>query len=71
VYASPFIAAAQRVQGVVSVRLTAFARMDSPPPAGAAPPIKLTMSPFEIPCCDNDPNHLDRGWLTLSLDGGK
>ena len=71
VYASPFIAAAQSVEGVVSVQLTAFARMDSPPPAGTVPPIQLIMGTLEIPCCDNDPNHLDRGRLALTLDGGK
>jgi hypothetical protein len=29
------------------------------------------MGASEIPCCDNDPNHLDRGRLVLALDGGK
>ena len=71
VYSSPFIAAAQSVVGVVSVTLTAFARMDSPPPANTVPPALLTFGPQEIPCCQNDPNHLDRGLLSISLDGGK
>ena len=71
VYASPFIAAAQSVPGVVAVQLTIFARMDSSTPAGAAPPVQLTMGPLEIPRCDNDPNHADRGQLVLILDGGK
>jgi len=71
VYASPFIAAAQSVAGVVSVQLTTFARQDSLPPAGTPPPVLLQMGPLEIPCCDNDPNRLDHGLLTLTLDGGK
>lgn len=71
VYASPIIAAAQSVAGVASVRLAAFARMDRPQPAKAAPPMQLQMAVAEIPCCDNDPNHADRGSLTLTMDGGK
>jgi hypothetical protein len=71
VYASPLIAAAQNVTGVVSVQLTAFARQDSPPLPGSTPPVQITLGPLEIPCCDNDPNNLDHGLLTLSLDGGR
>jgi hypothetical protein len=71
VYASPIIAAAQGVPGVVSVQMTTFARQESLPPQGTPPPVFLQMGPLEIPCCDNDPNHLDLGLLTLTLDGGK
>jgi hypothetical protein len=71
VYASPIIAAAQSITGVVSVQLTTFARQDAPPLPGTPPPTQLTMGPLEIPCCDNDPNNLDHGLLTLILDGGK
>ena len=71
VYASPIIAAAQRVTGVVAVTLTTFERMDAPTPAGAAPPTQLTMGALEIPRCDNDANHADRGLLVLTMDGGK
>ena len=71
VYASPIIAAAQRVTGVVAVTLTNFERMDAPTPAGTAPPTQLTMGPLEIPRCDNDANHADRGLLILTMDGGK
>ncbi len=71
VYASPFIAAAQSVTGVASVQLTTFARQDSPPLPGTQPPVQLTFGPLEIPCCDNDPNNLNLGLLTLTLDGGK
>ncbi|MGH9606913.1 MAG: hypothetical protein ACRD3N_14580 [Terracidiphilus sp.] len=71
VYASPIIAAAQTVAGVAAMTLNTFERMDSPMPAGAAPPAELTMAAVEIPCCNNDPNHADRGLLTLKMDGGK
>jgi hypothetical protein len=71
VYASPIIAAAQGVPGVVSVQMTVFARQDSLPPQGTPVPVFLQMQPLEIPCCNNDPNNLDLGLLTLTLDGGK
>jgi len=71
IYASPILAAAQGVAGVVSVSLLTFERMDSPLPAGAVPPPFLTMGRLEIARCDNDPNHADYGSLTFALDGGK
>jgi hypothetical protein len=71
VYASPIIAAAQGVAGVVSVQMTLFARQESLPPQGTPPPAFLQMGPLEIPCCNNDPDNLDLGLLTLTLDGGK
>ena len=72
VYASPLIAAAQSVEGVIAATLTAFARMDAP--AGAPDGLAtgyLTMGRLEIPRCDNDPNHLDHGIFVLHMDGGK
>jgi len=71
VYASPIIAAAQSAPGVAAVTLQRFARLTQPPAQGAAPLAQLTMGPTEIPCCDNDPNRLDRGRLTLTMTGGK
>jgi hypothetical protein len=71
VYASPIVAAAQSVTGVASVRLTTFERTDRPLPAHATLPRQLVMGAVEIPCCENDPNHADRGSLTLTMDGGK
>jgi hypothetical protein len=71
VYASPIVAAAQAVAGVKAVSLVTFERMNSPTPAGQPPPAQLTMAAVEIPCCNNDPNHADRGTLTLTMDGGK
>jgi len=71
VYASPIIAAAQKVVGVAAVTLNIFERMDSPTPSGATPPTQLLMGAVEIPRCDNDPNHADHGLLVLTMDGGK
>lgn len=72
VYASPLIAAAQAVEGVLATTLTVFARMDAHvgAPDGVATGY-LTMGRLEIPRCDNDPNHLDRGTFVLHMDGGK
>jgi len=71
VYSSPVVAAAQAVVGVVSVKVLHFERMDSPTPDRATPPTRLTMGAVEVPRCDNDPNHADRGVLLLTMDGGK
>ncbi len=71
VYASRIVQVAQSVTGVVAVNVVTFERMDSPTPPGVAPPNRLTMGTLEIPRCDNDPNHADRGLLVLTLDGGK
>jgi hypothetical protein len=70
VYASPLVAAAQEVEGVLSAVLTVFTRMDDPSIDGVSQGF-LTMGRLEIPRCDNDPNHLDHGTFVLHLDGGK
>jgi hypothetical protein len=70
VYASPLIAAAQAVEGVSSVTLAVFSRLDAPWVDGTTDGF-LTMGRLEIPRCDNDPDHLDHGLFTLALDGGK
>jgi hypothetical protein len=70
VYASPLIAAAQAVDGVVTATLEQFTRMDDPSIDGVALGY-LSMGPLQIARCDNDPNHLDHGLFSLQLDGGK
>jgi len=70
IYASPLIAAAQAVEGVVSATMTTFTRMDAPWVDGVALGC-LTMGRLDIARCDNDPDHLDHGTFTLHLDGGK
>jgi len=70
VYASPLIAAAQAVDGVMSVTLVTFTRMDAPWIDGVAQGY-LTMARLDIPRCDNDPNRLDHGTFVLDMGGGK
>jgi len=70
IYTSPFVAAAQGVEGVSSATVTAFQRMDDPSIDGAAQGY-LTMGRLELARCDNDPNRLDRGIFVLHMDGGK
>lgn len=70
VQTSPLIAAAQAVDGVVSATLTRFSRLDAPWIDGVAQGF-IRLGRLEIPHCDNDPDHLDRGVFTLLLDGGK
>ncbi len=70
VYASPLIAAAQAVEGVLAATLTVFTRMDDPSIDGVANGY-LAMGRLQIARCDNDPNHLDHGVFQLHMDGGK
>lgn len=70
VYASPLIAAAQSVDGVVSATLVTFSRLDAPWVDGTTRG-RIDLGRLDIARCDNDPNHLDRGVFTLQLDGGK
>ena len=70
VYASPLVAAAQAIDGVVAATLVTFTRMDNPSVDGVAAGY-ITLGRLEIPRCDNDPNHLDRGVFQLQMEGGK
>jgi hypothetical protein len=70
IYTSPFIAAAQGVQGVTSAAMTLFQRMDDPSLDGVVLGY-LAMGRLEIARCDNDPNRLDHGIFVLHMDGGK
>lgn len=70
VYASPLITAAQAIEGVLSVTLATFSRLDQPWVDGVADGF-LTLGRLEIPRCDNDPDHLDHGLFIVTLDGGK
>jgi hypothetical protein len=70
VYLSPFIAAAQAVEGVESVAVTLFERMSAPD----LHPVELgylQLNRLEIARLDNDPNFPERGVFRLSLEGGK
>jgi hypothetical protein len=70
IYTSPFVAAAQRVEGVSSATMTVFQRLDDPSIDGVAHGY-LTLGRLEIARCDNDPARLDRGIFVLHMDGGK
>jgi predicted phage baseplate assembly protein len=70
VYASPLIAAAQGVDGVASIVMTKFTRLDTPWLNGVAVGF-ITLGRLEIARCDNDPDHLDHGILVLNMSGGK
>jgi hypothetical protein len=77
VYASPIVAAAQAVPGVVEVELTRLARyvVGSPAPRAATrdvpPNGMLKLGGFEIARLDDDPNAPGNGRLTLFLRGGR
>jgi hypothetical protein len=70
VYLSPFVAAAQGVDGVQSVRVDTFQRWgvagSQALDAGA-----LTLHALEIARLDADPGFPDRGVFVLNLEGGK
>jgi hypothetical protein len=70
IFLSPFVAAAQQVEGVASVRATAFQRVDDPSRDAASAGF-ITMQRLEIARINNDPSRPDRGIFELALDGGQ
>jgi predicted phage baseplate assembly protein len=70
IYLSPIIAAVQDVEGVASVRATAFQRVSDPARDSVAYGF-IKMQRLEIARVDNDPSRPDRGILELALDGGQ
>jgi len=71
VYLSTLYEAAQAVQGVASVVITAFRRLRVPPDPKPLDDGVLTIGRLEIARLDNDPNFPERGVLKLSIGGGK
>ena len=69
-YLSPLIAAAQRVDGVSSVRVCTFERQDQPGPAGLRAGV-LVPQPLEFFVLDNDANYPERGRFDLTVEGGR
>jgi Baseplate J-like protein len=70
VWLSSIIARAQAVEGVESVTVTRFGRLDVPDPL----PLESGQLPIgrtEIARLANDPNFPERGRLTLKMGGGK
>jgi hypothetical protein len=70
VYLSALYAAAQAVEGVASVNITAFQRQGLPETSGLTNGF-LTMHRLEIARLDNDPNFQERGIFKLDLGGGR
>lgn len=70
VYLSPFVAAAQGIDGVQSVKVTRFQRWGQAS-SEALDAGKLALHPLEIARLDADPNFPDRGVFVLSVEGGK
>ena len=70
VYLSPLYAAAQAVEGVASVHITAFQRQGNPDPESLDDGV-IKLGRLEIARLDNDPNHAERGVFRLTTGGGK
>lgn len=68
-YLSPLVAAAQAVEGVDSVTITAFERQNAPGGTGLVAGV-LIPQPLEFFVLDNDPNFPERGLFELSVGGG-
>jgi hypothetical protein len=70
VFLSPIYAAAQTVDGVASVQVTVFQRVDRPG-TEAIRAGKIELARLEIARLDNDPNFPERGVFTPKMEGGK
>ncbi len=68
-YLSPLVAAAQAVDGVASVQVGAFERMDQPGDQGLLAGVLLPQR-LEFFVLDNDPNYPERGQFQLTVEGG-
>lgn len=69
-YVSQLLAAAQSVEGVDSVEITALHRQGTPSSA-ALESGRLEVGTLEIVQLENDPNFRERGLLALDLRGGR
>jgi hypothetical protein len=70
VHLSRIYAEARQVPGVDSAVVTAFRRQYSSDEVALAEG-RIALDRLEIPRLDNDPNHPERGVITLDLHGGK
>jgi len=70
VYLSPLYAAAQAVEGVISVEITKLQRIGSES-RQALDDGFLSVGELEVARLDNDPNFLERGVFRLTVEGGK
>jgi hypothetical protein len=69
-YLSPWVAAAQSVEGVESVEVVTFQRRDAPGDAPRAAGF-ITVGRFEVPMLDNNPDFPERGTFEVLMEGGK
>lgn len=67
---SPWIAAAQNVEGVIAAKMTRFRRFGDARTSGLAER-KLTFARTEIARVDNDASHPGNGVFALDMDGGR
>jgi predicted phage baseplate assembly protein len=70
VYLSPLYAAAQKVDGVLGIRIVTFQRQGQTSTEALADG-KLELGRFEIARLDNNPDFPERGVFRLTLEGGK
>ena len=70
VWASAVVAAVQDLPGVTEVDLDRFAFADDDSPAGA-PPVMLALSGMQLARLDNDPDHPERGSVSLTMRSGR
>ena len=75
VHGSRIVAAAQATTGVQWVRLTRLRRLQDAQPDDwvqvSRAAVSLILEPLEVARMDNDPEHPERGWLTIDLRGGR
>jgi hypothetical protein len=67
---SPYIAAAQALDGVQWVQVTRFGRQDDPDPAPLNEQ-RLELGRLQVAQLENDPNYPKRGVFRLTVEGGK
>jgi hypothetical protein len=70
IYLSRLIAAAQAIEGVVSVEVARLERMGEGPNHEIESGV-LSLGPFEIAQLDNDPSLPENGTFTLKMGGGR
>ena len=69
VYLSTIYAAAQAVEGVESVTVTTFQRLDQPDPMPLQSGV-IELGRLEIARLDNDPNRPENGRVAFVMQGG-
>lgn len=68
---SQIVAAAMRIDGIETVRVTALSRLNTPGDTGALDSGQLVIGHGEIARLDNDPDFPENGKLELAIGGGQ